>query len=316
MLQVKTGLLVGCASVGIGAATLWSAHGVYLTSASVALSAVGGHSMNLAKAASIVNSKFYRAHFLSGGASCLLTSMLFLFVDPRDVLAVLFPLLTIVGSVGMLVLAALLPADAESDAIFTMPFVSLISLCRSCYSALKLHIQKWRQPVRPVHESAGTADASLNISATKNPPPPIFVSQRGFLPVESFSVISRPEIETNSGKSVAATKETLTITPTRPPTLFVLLKFMVSNRRMLILSPTIITMGAAMGLFNTIFFSGVVADGPGLVYLGFVGAIEVGWPSALSCMIFFLDFYHFVIAIIPIELLWQRYHRTVGVCCQ
>jgi hypothetical protein len=301
MASDKSGLLIGCASVGIGAASLWSAHGTYLTSAGVALSTASG--MPLTKAASVVNSTFFRTQFTSGGVSCLLTSVLFLLMNPADVLTGLFLLLTLVGFAGFLVLSALLPADSESDAVFAMPLASLLHAAQTGYGYV-VHRDDARLVGSVGTQSMPQSDGSASGPAKENgqsaPPTsdhletatklhadagkvnamkrslPVFVSQRGFLPVESFGFAHR-SVTVPAVADTSVPREprpALESPPNRPPTLLVLVQFMFADQRMLLLAPSITAIGAVMGLFNTLFFSAVVARGPGLAYLGFVGAVQ------------------------------------------
>lgn len=301
----RAGLLVGCASVGVGAATLWSAHGTYITEASVAYSHAAG--IPLAKAASIVNAAFYTPFFLSNGMSCLLTSVLFLVIEPREILFVLFLFLTMTGSCGLLVLASMSPAAAEGDTVFVLPFASIVAAARGGW----LWLMTPRAKTAPLSESIDAVDAARLAEES------MYVSEPGVVPGKEASTVvvgaiqssasemeqsvheleapvddssgavvepeapscraeqMSPELSSASppAPSVISSGNAVVIRKPPPPTLAFLLRFLMSDARMRLLAAPIISVGACMGLVNTLWYASVVAGGPGIAYLGFVGAV-------------------------------------------
>jgi hypothetical protein len=283
----KGGLLTGCAFVGVGAASLWSAHGTYVTAAAVALSASAN--IPLTQAASKVNSMFYRAHYSSGGLSCLLTSVLFLVADPSEVMRGLFLLLTAVAGSGFFVLSAMLPAGDETDRVFAVPLLSIMLFFRDLFLATRTCIKKTTgvmtaspcdcssESSRPgscarpspvcatsSQETQDSHSKAVQIVKPLRTTASTFVSVRGFL-------LMQPS--TSDRDSLGTINKTPSANET--PTVTFLFLFMWSDRRMLLLAPTILTFGAGMGLFNTVFYSSIVAGGPGIAYLGFIGALQV-----------------------------------------
>ena len=290
----KEGLFVGCASVGIGAASLWSAHGTYLTEAGVALSLATG--MPLAKAASIVNATFFKVQFASGGASCLITSVIFLLFEPRLILFFLFAFLTVIGAGGFLILASMHPAAAESNAVFAYPFVSIVDAIRKVWISIAKSSAK-SSPLSASVDKGGSLSVPSRVvphhySISSEVQEDRCIDDRPLDRADATTATEVREVykeepvslniaESKSSDCSDASAASASVPMARsllarppPPSVLFLLRFMFTDTRMLLLALPVSAVGACMGLINTLWYAAVVADGPGVAYLGFVGAVQ------------------------------------------
>ena len=112
-----SGLIVACAAVGVAAATLWSAEGLYVSQAAVSYSKRTRTS--LTDANTKLNSAFYTIFSSAGFASYILASLILLLVPAGG--DVLFIVLTVCGGVGVILLCCLVEPAAIGLGSVTAP---------------------------------------------------------------------------------------------------------------------------------------------------------------------------------------------------
>lgn len=109
---------IACVGVGLGAGTLWAAHGTYVGEAAVAHAAASGRSVSLA--ASHLNSMFYSTFFCSGIVANSAASVLMIAIpDAQLAIRALFGLLTVVSAFGCMIIYFLAPPNDANERVFT-----------------------------------------------------------------------------------------------------------------------------------------------------------------------------------------------------
>lgn len=110
-------LLVSCAGVGFGAAFLWSAQSLYVQRSAAVYARLTG--MTVSAANSLLNSHFY-AIFASSGAVSSGMAAIFMY-GVKDGVRTLFIYLTVLGSVGVLMMLLLVDAGDETTSALVRP---------------------------------------------------------------------------------------------------------------------------------------------------------------------------------------------------
>lgn len=156
---------IACVGVGLGAGTLWAAHGTYVGEAAVAFAAATDTSVSMA--ASRLNAIFYSTFFCSGIVANSAASVLMIAI-PDATLAVraLFALLTFISGCGCAIIYFLVSPNDANDRIFAF------SSCRTVVSG-----------PRVVMSAAAPEEAKDGVSPPAVPSP---------LAVIRFLVVERP----------------------------------------------------------------------------------------------------------------------------
>ena len=119
------GLVAACAAVGIAAAFLWSAQGLYISQCANQMIAIDPQ-LRLSNANIITNSAFYTVFASSGAVSYLLSSLVMvLSSDIESATRSLFAALSVVAGCGVALLACLPdPDDTSSSVLVAPPFMA------------------------------------------------------------------------------------------------------------------------------------------------------------------------------------------------
>lgn len=177
-------LLSSCALVGVAAAFLWGAQGLYLTQAAVAYARRADCSVS--DASSILNGAFFGIFTSAGGASYLTASLVLLLLGPSYT-SLLFSILLGIGVTGVLLLSCLVDADAPSSShALGPPF-----FCRWC-------IVRSRRSVGEAAEATQRAEAEALAAALaalpSRGPPPSLMYMLHFLVTERDMLLLTPAL--------------------------------------------------------------------------------------------------------------------------
>ena len=241
------GVIVTCGIVGVAAAALWTAQGLYIQRAAIAHSVATG--VTLRDAATSLNSSFFGIFASAGGCSYILSSSLLLIAG--DAIPLLFSILSCIGVVGVLCLACAAEPDSASNAPCGPP--ALLSLC----------IRRTPPPAAP----SETADAPIRTGMEGGG-----IAALGSLNDEEEKEPTEPDVK----------PPTLPAPPPRPSPLF-MIRFLCTDRRLLLLCPTLLATGVSMGASQALWVGQLVGQGipNGVAWVGFVGA-TYSFVSALS----------------------------------
>lgn len=152
---VPAPLLVSCAGVGLGAAFLWSAQSLYVQRSAAVYARLTG--MSVSAANSLLNARFYAIFASSGAVSAGMATIFMYGVD--DGVRTLFIYLTVLGSVGVLMMLLLVDAGDETTGALIRPPRCLPSGWFKGSATLPVAAPGAAQPIGPGVESPAPAAA-------------------------------------------------------------------------------------------------------------------------------------------------------------
>ena len=251
-------LLSGCALVGLAAAPLWGAQGLYVSRASVAYARRTG--TTLSDSASLMNSAFFGIFVSAGGASYLMASTV-LVVRGVGSSPLLFALLLGVGTLGVLLLACLVDADELSSRSIRAPLCMRMRCPRFAST----------RPEKP--------------SLAQPPPPQLEASQPPLAQLQLPQSEALPQAPV-----VAAAAPAALPSHGPPPPLAYVLRFMATERHVLLLAPALLSFGSMMGCWSGLWLGALAGGGIGAQYVGYVGAVyaftvatsTIGWTRFIK----------------------------------
>ncbi len=273
-------LVPSCVLVGACAATLWASQAVYLGRAALELSRLDGRELTLCT--SELNGRFYSVFMSSGVFSGVFASAVMMSGVP-DAVALLFLLLTGVGVAGFAALALLPEAGDPTARVLALPGAKLAGAAlllaaeadeaagqRASASWWLDNAEAGPRPAPGLEEPA---------PALASAPPP--AASAAALLSPAAVVVPAPAAAANAAPSAAA--ETTVQPPSVPlpagpaaaaprPTLVYMIRFLVTDRRMRFIVPTIFVTGLGAGYVNGAWMGAVVARRIGVQLVGLCGA--------------------------------------------
>ena len=267
-------LAPSCVFVGACAATLWSAQAVYLGQVALALSVSEKRELTLCT--SELNAEFYSSFMSSGVVSGLFASAVMMSGVP-DAVTLLFLLLTGVGVAGVAAFALLPEANDPSARVIALPgtkhasAASLLAADAHAAAAAAAAAKWWEDDV----------EAAAEVSAAAEAAPPLAASAAG-----TTAEAAKPG-EANAAQLLRAPTSAAADAPPAVvrPTLFYMLRFLATDRRMRFIIPTIFCTGFGAGYVNGAWMGSVVARRIGVQYVGLVGATYAAVSSLAAKLV-------------------------------
>ena len=269
-------LAPSCVFVGACAATLWSAQAVYLGQVALALSVSEKRELTLCT--SELNAEFYSTFMSSGVVSGLFASAVMMSGVP-DAVTMLFLLLTGVGVAGVAAFALLPEANDPSARVIALPgtkhasAASLLAADAHAAAAAAAAAKWWEDDV----------EAAAEVSAAAKAAPPLAASAAGTTaeaakPGEAKAA-QLAQLRTPSSAAADAPPAMVR------PTLFYMLRFLATDRRMRFIVPIIFSTGFGAGYVNGAWMGSVVARRIGVQYVGLVGATYAAVSSLAAKLV-------------------------------
>ena len=291
-------LLSGCGAVGIAAAMLWSGQGLYVTQASVAYADVTG--VSISDASSLMNRAFFGIFTSSGGTSYLMASLILLFA--KDGISLLFIILVGIGLGGVLLLSCLTDADDDSTQIVSAPFFlswflkrrkgDLTTVAEPTISAAAPAVVERKEAELIASAEASSVDtrevkiegeSTSSMECSERPVEGDDVEKGSPSPSQTVASGSNSNSDNDAKpmRSNSLKKGQLPPGKGPPPSLWYMMRFLVTQKHMLLLTPVVLAFGAQMGAFNTIWVGSLAGQAVGPQYVGFVGCVY-SWSTSLA----------------------------------
>jgi len=265
-------LVPSCVLVGVCAATLWSSQAVYLGRAALELSRLDGRELTLCT--SELNGKFYANFMFSGVFSGLFSSAVMMSGVP-DAVALLFLLLTGVGAAGLAALA-LLPEPGDPSARVLAPpgaklaGAELLLAAEADEATAQRASASWwldleAAPPATAPDSGPAPGPELPQVASALAPAPApapAAAEAEATPPQRAAPADTAALTSTAGAAPAAMR----------PTLFYMIAFLATDRRMRFIVPTIFVTGLGAGYVNGAWMGAVVSRRIGVELVGLCGA--------------------------------------------